>query len=260
MSYRETEAWAIKFWRLAGHIEPFPRSLERSMSWALPLILVKLNGLSVLQVRRWLAEKRLRTVCSSQNRPLEACLVAARGHGIVFLDDRDAPDRQRFALAHEIAHFLVDYLGPRRRAIETLGESVREVLDGHRAATIGERVSGVLRGVPLDSFTHLMERSSSGAVRSLKVLTAEDRADSLALELLAPRDTVLARLRAVGIRWQDAAAASTVEETLVHEFGLPVGAARSYSHMLAMAHRTPRSFREWFKSQRVEVRGFDRKN
>ena len=260
MNYGDTEAWASEFWRLAGQIEPFPRSLERSMSWALPLILVKLTGPSVLQIQRWLAEKSLPVVCSGQDRALEACLVAARGHGIIFLDGRDAPDLQRFALAHEIAHFLVDYLEPRWRALDSLGESVRDVLDGHRIATVRERVSGVLSGVTLGTFTHLMERSRSGAVQSLKVLTAEDRADRLALELLAPRYAVLKRLKAAGIHWQDTAAASTAEATLVQEFGLPVPVARSYSHILALTHRLPGSFREWLKPQQVEVRGVDGKS
>ena len=99
------------------------------MSWALPLMLVKLSGLSVRQVQRWVAEKQLPIVCSSQNRALEACLVAVRGYGVIFLDGRDAADRQRFALAHEIAHFLVDYFEPRRRALDSLGEGVLEVLE-----------------------------------------------------------------------------------------------------------------------------------
>ena len=224
------------------------------MSWALPLVLVKLTGLSVLRIQHWLTEKRLPVACPSQNRPLEACLVAARGHGIIFLDGRDSPDFQRFALAHEIAHFLLDYREPRRKAISSLGESAREVLDGHRIATTRERVSGVLSGVPLGTFTHLMERTSSGAVRSLKVLASEDRADLLALELLAPRRAILERLKAAGICWEETTAASAVEGTLVQQFGLPVTVARSYSRTLAMTYRGPRSFQEWFKPRRVEFR------
>jgi hypothetical protein len=249
----EAMTWAEEFWRLAGRDEPFPRSLEPSLPWALPVILVKLPLLGLLDVRHWLEERDIPFQCSACDRDLEACLVARAGHGLVFLDAGDPPDVQRFALAHEIAHFLIDYLGQRQKALERLGERIREVLDGCRPATREERLSGVLRGVELGTFTHLMGRSAAGDVERLEVLAAEDRADRVALELLAPYRVVVDRLKALGVRWRDPSAVLTAEEILVQEFGLPVAASSSYSRLLIRSRRLPRSFQEWMRQ--VEVHG-----
>ncbi|MFY9822776.1 MAG: ImmA/IrrE family metallo-endopeptidase [Thermoanaerobaculia bacterium] len=247
MNDREAVTWAEKFWRLAGQNEPFPRSLEASIPWALPLVLVKLPRLGLLDVRLWLEQRGIPLQCSACDRALEACLVARGGHGLIFLDGADPPDVQRFALAHEIAHFLIDYLGQRQRALERLGERILAVLDGCRPATKEERLSGVLRGVALGTFTHLMDRSAAGDVERLEVLAAEDRADRVALELLAPHRVVVDRLKALGVRWRDPSAVLTVEEFLVQEFGLPVATARSYGRLLIMSRRSPCSFQEWMR-------------
>lgn len=52
----------------------------------------------------------------------------------VLLDDADTPAEQRFSLAHEVAHFLLDYLQPREATRRKLGETALEVVDGLRPA------------------------------------------------------------------------------------------------------------------------------
>jgi Zn-dependent peptidase ImmA (M78 family) len=39
--------------------------------------------------------------------------MARAGHGFISLDGSDADDERRFSLAHELAHFLLDYQDPR---------------------------------------------------------------------------------------------------------------------------------------------------
>jgi hypothetical protein len=251
MKNHEAVAWAEEFWRLAGRSDLFPRSLESSISWALPLALVKLSQLDLSGVRYWLKKEDI-PLCWARNRSLEACLVARGGRGLIFLDSDDPPATQRLALAHELAHFLIDYLDPRQKALEHLGERIRDVLDGRRMATTEERLSGVLHGVKLGTFTHLMDRSAAGTVERLAILAAEDRADRLALEILAPRTVVLTRLEALEVQWREPAALVIAEETLVKEFGLPEVAGRSYGRMLVMSRRAPRSFKEWLQPRMVE--------
>ena len=90
-----------------------------------------------------------------------------------------------------------------------------------------------------------MDRSPSGQVEHLRILDAEDRADRLALELLAPRTIVLSRLQARAIPWKETSAFEQVAQTLRQEFGLPETVAHEYGRMLVMSQRPAGSFKEW---------------
>ncbi|MCI0410470.1 MAG: hypothetical protein L0191_18235 [Acidobacteria bacterium] len=245
MTDQEAARWAQRFWRLVGRTEPFPRSLESSVAWALPLAVVKLPHLGLSELRSWLSRKGIRLHMDGPDRPLRACLLARAERGLVVLEGSDPEDERRLSLAHEISHFLADYSHPRQKALEALGEAGREVLDGLRLPTLEERLTGILRGVEVGVYTHLMERSAVGEVNRLDVLAAEDRADRIALELLAPRQTVLERLEARKIRWRERSAVTAATEILVEEFGLPVTVAQEYGRSLVLRRRSTRSFREW---------------
>jgi hypothetical protein len=173
-------------------------------------------------------------------------LIARAGYGIVLLEGSDPPEERRMSLAHEVVHFLLDYLNSREKALRALGEDVRAVLDGVRDPTTEERFAGVLGGVHLGVYTHLIERSEDGTVDRMSVVEAEDRADRLALELLAPRHAVLAKLAdELGPRrWAAGAAAEAARVVLMRDFGLPRVPARRYAQVV-VAGAGPRSFRDW---------------
>jgi hypothetical protein len=164
---------------------------------------------------------------------------------LIFLDGSDHDDERRFSLAHEVAHFLCDYLEPREKALRAIGEAGRDVLDGRRPATPEERLTGILRGVKVGTYTHLMDRSTSGEVNHIQVIEAEDRADRLALELLAPRSTVLSRLKTRRVDCGQTYAFDIARETLMQEFGLPAAVAQGYGRMLVMDRSVARTFRSW---------------
>lgn len=245
MTDQEAARWAQRFWRLAGRTEPFPRSLELSVAWALPLAIVKLPHLGLAGLRNWLSKMGIRLRVGGSDRPLRACLLAKTGRGLVVLDGSDPEEERRVSLAHEVSHFLVDYAYPREKVLEALGEAGREVLDGLRGPTLQERLTGVLRGVEVGVYAHLMERSAVGEANRLEVVAAEDRADRIALELLAPRQIVLERLQARRIPWPEHAAAIAATEILVDEFGLPPAIAKEYGRYLVLGRRSTRGFREW---------------
>jgi hypothetical protein len=247
---QEIAARAAKFWGQAGITESFPRSLERAVAWALPLVVVKLPRLCLPELRGWLEQRNIPYNLSLPDRWLRACLIARGGHGLVFLDGSDADDERRFSLAHELAHFILDYLEPREKVLEFLGKAGYEVMDGGRAPTTEERLRGVLQGVHLTTYLHLMERTPAGRVERLQILEAEDRADRLALELLAPKETVLARLAEKGVDWRSAAVHTLVREILTQEFGLPDTVAELYGQMLVMQQQHPASFRQWLGAGR----------
>lgn len=245
MTDQEARWWADLFWRLVGRSESFPRSLESSIAWGLPLAVVKLPHLGLDELRTWLSSNGIRVQIAGSNRPLRAFLIARAGRGLIVLDGTDAEDEQRISLAHECSHFLMDYWHPRHKALRLLGEGATDVLDGLRAPTVEERLRGVLRGVQLGVYAHLVVRSISGEIEHLEALGAEDRADRLALELLAPRQVVIRRLGSAVTSGRADGALQAATEILMDEFGLPRSIAEQYGRSILAVRRAARSFREW---------------
>ena len=216
--------WCVKlaesFWATAGPPPPFPRDLRHAVG-AVPLSVIGLNEVSVAAVRQWFERQDIRVPLDEPNRPLRACLVAWRGEGFAFLDALDDPAERAFSLAHELSHFLRDYLQTRETVAERLGRAALDVLDGLRLPTPTERLHAVLRNVPLGPFTHLLRRDASGCPLTPAEREAETAADRLAFELLAP-------VEAVG----EARSQSELIERLVRVFGLPPQPAARYTALL----------------------------
>jgi hypothetical protein len=230
------------FWRLApdGAL-PFPRDLATIISMALPVSVIELPLLSCAQIDAYLTRIGGGATVLCRDRALRGCLVAVRGEGAIFLDADDAPEERRFTLAHEVGHFLMDYYLPRIEALHALGDGIRPVLDGDRPPTARERIESVLAHVPLGIHLNLMERSQDGEAEE-PVLIAEERADRLALELLAPWDDVAAHLESLphcDIRTYRA----SVTTLLRDDFGLPPRIAVHYAHSLQTTLR-PETFRD----------------
>lgn len=220
--------WAAEladaFWELAGFREPFPRNLRRPVARALPMPIISLPQLWLRDVLDWLQRRHIACHCTASDRRLHACLVARQGEAWVFLDGADPENEQRLSLAHELAHFLRHYWHPRRVACRKFGEQILEVLDGSRPPTRAERVHALLASVPIGFHLHLLERDPEGGLSPETVLAAEDEADRLAYELLAPAEEVLSRARPHP--------GAGVVELLRCDFGLPAAHALRYAALL----------------------------
>jgi hypothetical protein len=219
---------AATFWAEAGDLEPFPRSLRLPVVSAFSLAIIPRASLSTGVVRDWLRARHIAFPLEPGERPLRACLIVRAGGGVIFLDADDDAAEQRFSLAHELAHFLRHYWQPRRRASAYLGSRILEVFDGWRPAEPGERLRALLLGVPLGFHTHLMSRDGAGARPSRTVAAAEEEADRMAYELLAPATALAGRLG--GAAAPDVRA--RVEAVLRGEFGLPPRQAVAYAELL----------------------------
>jgi hypothetical protein len=216
---------ADDFWHGLGHLKKFPRDIETAVTMRLPVGILKLPQLTGSTVADWLRERQLIVTTPLQRRQLMGCLVAYRGHGIIFLCGADDRDEQRLTIAHEAAHLLHDYLLPRNRAITVFGSSITEVLDGLRPPTPAERVEAVLEAVSLGAHVHLLPRSDRGWNFEPIVLESESRADAVALELLAPaacRGALITKLLAKGNSAENICAA------LGTHFGIPAGVFRQF--------------------------------
>jgi hypothetical protein len=218
---------ADEFWKLAGDPGPFPRDLRRAAHRGTPLSVKALAGLSVGRVTAWLRGQGVPCAVAERDRALRACLFARDSWGFVFLDVGDAEAEQRFSLAHELAHFLRHYWQPRGHAVARFGRGILDVFDGKRPPTPEERLHALLRNVRVGAHLHLLAREGRrGAAPA--VAAAEDDADRLGCELLAPAAVVLPATR------QRTAPASRLEaeRRLEATFGLPRPAAAWYAAQL----------------------------
>lgn len=213
------------FWDLAGEIEPFPRMLERSISLALPVALVKLPQLDLRVIENWLLRRSIQYSFDCENRTVRGCLVAYGGKGIVFVDGTDTPPELRFTIAHEIAHFFNDYWQPRNKALDKYGASILEVFDGLRQPSLDERVYSIINETYIGLYTDLMERTLQG--ENNNIWNAENRADKIALALLAPPDAVLSEIEISSKSYKERR--GEIINLLMSNFGLPDYVALSYA-------------------------------
>lgn len=242
----EVSATAADFWTRAGVETSFPRALEPAVFVALPLTVVRLPRLSLFTAAIWLRQRCIPHRSTGRDRHLHGYLVARGGVGVAFLDDEDPPDEQRFSLAHEIAHFLNDYLHPRAAAFRVHGAGIEEVLDGVRPATPEERLTGILRGFPLGTYLHAGRTSDDGPDSTADAFRIEDRADQLALEILAPLSSVTAAVhhRIEGPSTYDLSRRA-MESILCERYGLPPMIAEIYGRAVLSRSRSRQSLREW---------------
>ncbi|PYS93966.1 MAG: hypothetical protein DMF64_02975 [Acidobacteria bacterium] len=219
-----------RFWQQCGEVEPYPRSLERSLSLALPVVLVKLPHLKLQGVESWFAQRSATFQFNCRSRAVRGCLLAYGGHGLIFVDGADPEDERRFTVAHEVAHFIVDYWLVRERACAKFGGQIIEVFDGVRRPSVSERVGALLAGAQLGVYTKLIERDEAGAATQGAVYQIEDRADRVALALLAPPEDVLAEADTSAVNFT--LRHESVSELLCTRFGLPASAGATYARSL----------------------------
>jgi len=229
-----TEGWLQEAVKACGlPSSPSLRDLFDMIGMSLPITLEGLPRLTCGMVRDQLdAMGRAHGGLARTNRRLHGCLVAQAGKGLLFYDSQDAAHQQRFTLAHEVAHFVLDHQLPRRHALRAFGQDILPVLSGKREPTPDESLYLMLERIPFGVQVRLMERDASGNLCTGRAKDMEQRADRLAFELLAPAREVLPLVRH--------SCRQEVEAELVSRFGLPQKEARSYARFL-LAHEPARS-------------------
>lgn len=247
-----SEGWlrrsAEEFWELVGEEEPFPRTLENAVLWTLPLSIKKMRRLRVRGIEGLLESMSMPCLLCAIDRSLRGCLVAHAGRGLIVLDADDPEDEARFSLAHEVAHFWLDYFRPRQKAVAHFGPQILEVLNGIREATLEERVCALLGDVQIGVHTHMMERHADGGSATTSISDAEDRADRLALELLAPAEEVRAMLEEDFLLLADDEEVKSLSaKMLTDKFGLPASIAGPYAAFLNAKWAPEQSIRNWLR-------------
>ncbi|MCG2766888.1 MAG: ImmA/IrrE family metallo-endopeptidase [Anaerolineae bacterium] len=248
MQYAHVKRMASEFWEAAGGSEGFPRHLEPAVLRTLPLAVVKIPLLRVSGIQTWAVERGIQIDIRVSDRPLHGCLLAYQGKGIVLINGTSSVEEQAFSLAHEVAHFLLNYLIPRRRAVEKLGMSVLEVFDGIRSPTIAEKTQAVLSRINIGFHIHLMDRGSDGSLCDDAIYEIEDEVECLAIELLAPEDEVRQCIQRTASEVQKGPTAEMASKILANDFGIPADVAVSYGqHVVPL--RQPAPVREWLRQR-----------
>jgi Zn-dependent peptidase ImmA (M78 family) len=242
-------AVADTFWELLGCEPQYPCDLEKLLLWDQPvdfgLTFDALPNLDLAAVKRYALRRRMQYRVVQARRRQHGFLLADSDGACVLYEANDPVDEQRFTKAHEVAHFLIDYYLPRRRGLELLGESSRGALEGSRAPNQQERLHAAMAQVRLGVLENLTERTRDNRP-STRTLLAEDRADRIALELLAPAELVLKRLERAP-RMERDQQLQWLAALLQADFGLPKQEANEYAHEL-IAQRGGSALFDWLAS------------
>lgn len=232
----DLEQCAAVFWEPIPHRNHFPRDLEQYLSIYYAASIESLPKLTVQRVQEWLSENGFPSTYSPNDRRLDGCIIAQKGHAILFLDDALPLDERRMIIAHETAHFWLDYELPRRRMKQRYGAAGMQILDKERPAHTVEVLLAAATSSPIEEFYHYHFKESKHETE------IEQRANTLACLLIAPSREVLARATKCRIARDDK---SKWLELLHQGFGMPENWARSYLPLLQRSIRG-RTFSSWF--------------
>lgn len=185
------ETIAKEFWSQTKQKWHPPYDIGGAISLLLPIDMVVLSDLSLSKIERWLAQKNITIPIEVNDRYLHGFVLIFRGSGFMFINGTDGEEERRYTMAHEASHFLLDYKISRDKAIQKLGNSIRDILDGFRKPTHQEQIDGLINGVSIKPFTHLVEKDGDGSFNNVKIFNSENNADALAMELLAPSSEII---------------------------------------------------------------------
>ena len=162
--------------------------------------------------------------------------MAYGGSGVLFVDATDDPAERRVTVAHEAAHFVVDYWLPRLELADR-APHLLAVIDGLRQANDADHVDALIARAPLGVQTHLFERDAAGAMLTPEVKQLEQRAAQIAWEVLAPQAVITQHVC-------DPDPFALVRSLEV-DFGLPRTTAREYAQHLRRALSPRRGHRRF---------------
>ncbi|MCY1031660.1 ImmA/IrrE family metallo-endopeptidase [Corallococcus sp. BB11-1] len=213
---------------------PFPRAIAADAQERMKVRFVPMDEVTLPAVRDYLSRRGWKSMPAEEgdDRDMHGCIMAFCGMAYLFYSLKDSEEEQRFTSAHELAHFVLDHLCLRAKALRYFGDSILPVLDNQRLPTREELLTSALDGVPTKAQFHLMERDDSGAIDTGEVFRAEQRADRLAFEWLAPASVASQTLKGV----PRAEHGSRLQQV----FGLPLPKAEAYARVLRQREDAPR--------------------
>lgn len=227
----EVGYWAQWFWRRAGGWPTPPVDIGYAATCALEVGVRQVPGLTTGNAVHHLRHFGVARADSGSERELHGCISIGSRGGMILVEMCDDDSQQRFTVAHEVSHYILEVHRHHRRAAQRMGDDYVAALYGRREATSTERIDTWLNNLRSSSITHFMDRGSNGGYSCGNTLEAECSADRLALEILAPRVEMVRTVldcRKLPFRDVDDAVRRFAEK----RFGLPNEVAGPYASRL----------------------------
>lgn len=238
------EEIASKFWEPFLAHKLYPIDIDRIVAFSdLPIIIVQLPDLTIKAVQQWTVQHNFPVSFSAEDRLLHGFLLAHEGHGVIFVNGTDPPEERRYTVAHEIAHFLLDYHLQRQRLVRIFGETIIELLDGKRLPSLSERLQILTTDLPSPFLSHHLDSNTITAYDRCLVWKAEQRVDALATEILAPYKEVVQEIGSnnnaqAGYQFE------LISNLLSEKFGLPATVSQTYAKYISQHIRRNTSGRK----------------
>lgn len=226
---------AAEFWDSANIIPVYPlqvSDLEQAAFLLYPVNIIKLNQLTLSAINQWLATHNFYPLSATEDKQLFGLLFVHKGHAFIFIDGTAGVKEQLFTLSHELAHYIIEIDRPRKQAIAQYGPDIGDVFDGLRQPNISEQFAGIVSRVGVRPYLHLLEKPEMDSESRWKVWQAENAADSLAWELLAPESLVKEKLLHKGILLRFNELKQFLPVLLSESFQLPDAIAKLYANKL----------------------------
>lgn len=225
--------WAAWFWKLAGGRTQYPADIGYAASCALAVAVHAAPGLTVRAAVARLPHfgVSIPSQFPSADRPLRGCIAVGRVGAVILVDGDDSEDERRFTVAHEVAHYILEVHAHRERAERMMDRNYLAVLYGSREPTDDECLDAWLKCVRATPFAHLMDRAPDGGHGCGQTLSAECDADTLAVEMLAPRSEMARAVRA-NLRLPFRRAVDEAAHAARRRYGLPPSVATEYANRL----------------------------
>jgi Zn-dependent peptidase ImmA (M78 family) len=223
------------FWKQAGIIPKYPLAptlLEQAICLLLPINIVRLNKLSSFKVVSWLADRNYE-IQMQEDCPLCGLLFINRCQGIIFINGSHPLDEQSYTLAHELGHYLLEFEYPRKKAGLLFDNKIDDIFSGTRKPTIEDELSGIIKRVSVSPYIHFLEEGNVSAESRSQVWAAENKADAMAFELLAPFQTVCAQLKSESGPYTFSRIKKELLTILAKNFGLPSSVRQQYATTIA---------------------------
>ena len=224
--------WASWFWKRAGGRSAPPVDIGYAATCALAIGIRPINGLTTSTATGHLENIGFLCADGLDERELHGCIAVGPRGAMILVEMRDDDSQQRFTIAHEVSHYILEVHRHHRRAAQQMGQDYVDILYGARTAAPSERIDAWLNNVRSSAITHFMDRDPNGSYGCGNTLEAECSADRLAIEILAPR-AEMARVASDCGKLPFRNLADATRRIAEQRFGLPGAVAAPYAGRIA---------------------------
>lgn len=229
----QIERIARKFWATTQAEFRYDYDIVKAVESSLNVHLIRMQQLNPTKIISWLASHNMDIPFESKATHLNGALLIKNDNVIMFIDAAENAVQQRYTLAHQVSHFLLNYQMPKERAIMTLGKEIAQVLSGNTEASVTQLVQSTVSNITGNVYTLLIEKWDESTSFDWELLRTKDPAVSLTLELLAPRYQIINETASVGARLRYSPFKRKCQELLIDKYRIPSEIAHKYASELA---------------------------